>query len=98
MIVERVRGDPCRHVVITHGTDTMVETARAIGQPDDKVVVLTGAMQPAAFKHSDAPFNVGCAMLALQILPPGVYVVMNGRVFDPQRAVKNVAQDRFEGI
>jgi L-asparaginase len=53
-------------------------------------------MQPAAFKETDAAFNVGCAILALQILPEGVYVAMNGRVYDPHQARKNTTIDRFE--
>jgi L-asparaginase len=61
-----------------------------------KVIMLAGATQPVAFKQSDAAFNVGCAILAVQTLPDGVYVVVNGRVFDPQRARKNLELDRFE--
>ncbi len=62
------------------------------------MIVLTGAMQPAAFVQSDAAFNIGCAILALQTLPEGVYIVMNGKVFDPRRVRKNIALDRFEEI
>jgi len=58
--------------------------------------VLTGSMQPARFKASDAPFNVGCAITAVQSLPPGVYIVMNGCVFDPGKVRKNRDQNRFE--
>jgi len=96
LIAERVVTDRHRHIVITHGTDTMIDTARAIPNCCDKTVVLTGAMQPAICQRSDAPFNVGAAFLAAQILPPGVYVAMNGQVFDPHRAAKNTALDRFE--
>lgn len=98
MIVEQVASDPHRHIVITHGTDTMILTAKALSQVPDKVIVLTGAMQPAAFKRTDAAFNVGGAVIAAQTLPPGVYIVMNGRVFDPHRARKNMALDQFEEI
>jgi L-asparaginase len=94
-IVERVRATPHRLVVITHGTDTMVDTARALASIPDKVIVLTGAMQPAAFKETDAPFNVGCAIAAVQLLPEGVYLAMNGRIFDPQTVRKDAARDRF---
>jgi L-asparaginase len=94
-IVERVQATPHRLVVITHGTDTMVDTAQALASVTDKVIVLTGAMQPAAFRASDAPFNVGCAIVAVQVLSKGVYVVMNGRIFDPQTTRKDVARDRF---
>jgi L-asparaginase len=60
------------------------------------VIVITGSMQPAAFRNTDAYFNLGGAVIALQTLPDGIYIVMNGRVLDPLRAVKNHAQDRFE--
>lgn len=94
-IVERVRSTPHRLVVITHGTDTMVDTARALAPISDKVIVLTGAMQPAAFKETDAPFNVGCAVAAVQLLPDGVYLAMNGRILDPRTTGKDVSRDRF---
>jgi L-asparaginase len=94
-IVERVRATPHRLVLVTHGTDTMVETARALTPISRKVIVLTGAMQPATFKETDAAFNVGCAIAAVQVLPEGVYLVMNGRIFDPQTIRKDVARDRF---
>jgi L-asparaginase len=60
------------------------------------VIVLTGAMQPARFRFTDAIFNIGCAVMAVQLLPAGVYVTMNGRIFDPRRTVKNREQNRFE--
>ena len=96
-IVEQVRRDPDCHIILTHGTDTMIDTARALAAVPGKVIVLTGAMQPAAFRRTDAPFNVGGAIIAVQTLPEGVYIVMNGRVFDPTRANKNLPLDRFEG-
>lgn len=95
MIVERVRAIPDRFVLITHGTDTMIDTALQLASVSGKVIVLTGAMQPAAFRETDAAFNVGCAVIAVQTLPTGVYVVMNGRIFDPHRVRKDVAQERF---
>ena len=96
LILERVRRDPCRHILITHGTDTMPLTARALSTVEDKVIVLTGAMQPATFRTTDAPFNVGFAIAALHTLPPDVYIAMNGRIFDPADVVKNSDLDRFE--
>jgi L-asparaginase len=96
LIAARVAADAGRRIIITHGTDTMVETALQLFPISGKVIVLTGAMQPATFKQTDAAFNVGCAILAVQTLPDGVYVVMNGRVFDPRRARKNPELDRFE--
>ena len=97
LIVEQVKRDPHRHIILTHGTDTMIETARALSSVPGKVIVLTGAMQPAAFKRTDASFNVGGAIIAVQTLPEGIYLVMNGQVFDPFSASKNLVLDRFEG-
>ena len=96
-ILVKVSADPHRFIVITHGTDTMIQTAQTLGHIPGKVIVLTGAMQPAAFKKTDAAFNVGAAILAVQTLPEGVYIAMNGRIFDPNDTVKNVELDRFEG-
>ncbi len=96
LIADRVRSTAERHILITHGTDTMIATAQALHDIRGKVIVLTGAMQPAAFKHSDAAFNIGGAVLALQTLPEGVYLVMNGQVFDPLHTRKDVQMDRFE--
>ena len=96
LIVEKVAASPQRHVIITHGTDTMLDTARALGGIRGKVIVLTGAMRPAAFRETDAVFNVGGAFVAVQLLPEGVYVVMGGKVFHPERARKNLELDRFE--
>ena len=98
MLAARVRGEPCARILITHGTDTMVNTALALTDISGKVIVLTGAMQPAAFKRSDAAFNLGFALAALQTLPEGVYIAMNGRIFDPLRVRKNIGLDRFEEI
>ena len=94
--------DSCRraaedHVVITHGTDTMVETAEVIGRAGlAKTVVLTGAMVPFIFSNSDAVFNLGCAVTAVQLLPAGVYVVMNGAVFPWNDVRKNKEKGVFE--
>jgi len=86
-----------RHILVTHGTDTMVETAQALAGLSGKVVILTGALNPALFKGSDAVFNIGCAVGAVQSLPDGVYIAMNGRIWDPSRVRKNVDANRFEG-
>ena len=96
LICERVANCPHRRVVITHGTDTMIQTALALLRIPDKVIVLTGSMQPARFKHSDAEFNVACAVTAVQLLAAGAYIAMNGRIFDPRHARKNVKLNRFE--
>jgi L-asparaginase len=84
------------HIVITHGTDTMIATARALSGLPGKTIVLTGAMQPARFRSTDAVFNIASAMMAAQILPEGVFIAMNGRIFDPFRTRKNVELNRFE--
>lgn len=88
----------CRHFVITHGTDTMVLTAKALRHIPDKVIVLTGSMQPARFMVSDAVYNIGSAMTAVQLLPDGVYIAMNGRIFLPDNTRKNLASNCFEEI
>ena len=98
LIYDTVIADPHRHIVLTHGTDTMVETAGVLRVIPDKVMVLTGAMQPARFKTSDAAFNIGCAVAAVQILPPGAYIAMNGRIFDPEKVRKNRDANRFETV
>ena len=90
---------PEKRIVITHGTDTMVEPARMLaGAVSDKTVVLTGAMIPIAFGSSDGLFNVGGALTAVQILPPGVYIAMNGRIFDWDKVRKNRESGVFERV
>ena len=96
LIRDRVIAASENRVLITHGTDTMVQTARALTGISNKTIVLTGSMQPARFRNTDAVFNIGCAIGAAQSLPPGVYIAMNGRVFDPEHVVKNREQHRFE--
>ncbi|MFO7552467.1 MAG: asparaginase domain-containing protein [Haliea sp.] len=93
----RAAAERCQEecVLITHGTDGMVATARALAGIANKCIVLTGALQPAAFAQSDAIFNIGCAIGAVQSKPPGVYIAMNGQVFDADKVVKNVAANRF---
>ena len=98
LIRETVAAHPLRNVVVTHGTDTMVETGKALKGIPDKVIVLTGSMSPARFHNSDAVFNVGMAVAAAQALPPGVYIAMNGRILDPERVRKNREEHRFEEI
>lgn len=96
-IVEAVRGCVEPHVVITHGTDTMVQTGRALAEASiDKTVVLTGAMIPWAFGSSDGLFNLGSALSFAQVLPPGVYVSMNGLWFPWDGVQKNRETGVFE--
>jgi L-asparaginase len=83
-------------IIITHGTDTLTETGKALSGIDGKTIVLTGSMSPARFRQSDAVFNVGCAITAAQTLPAGVYITMNGRIFNPNQVSKNVNDNRFE--
>ena len=86
-------------IVITHGTDTMVETARVLAAAgDQKTIVLTGAMVPYAFGSSDGLFNLGSALSFVQVLPPGVYLAMNGRCFPWDRVRKNTALGVFEEV
>jgi L-asparaginase len=82
--------------VITHGTDTMPETARSLMGLEGKTIVLTGALTPARFRTTDAVFNVGMAVAAVQIAPPGVYIAMSGQVFEAGAVRKNRARNRFE--
>ena len=94
----RIAADPRHCVLVTHGTDTMTETARVLAAIPGKTIVLTGSMTPARFAVSDATFNVGCAVGAVQSLPPGVYIAMNGRVFPAGTVRKNRAAGRFETV
>lgn len=98
LIRDRIAASACDRILVTHGTDTMIQTARALAGIPGKTIVLTGSMQPARFRNTDAGFNIGVAIGAVQCLPPGVYVAMNGRVFDPRRAQKNVAKHWFEEV
>ncbi|PPH14865.1 MULTISPECIES: asparaginase domain-containing protein [unclassified Rathayibacter] len=94
LIRERVLAAEEDRIVLTHGTDTMTATAEALGVVRDRVVVLTGAMQPARMLDSDAAFNLGTAVAAVQLLPPGVYLAMSGRVLPAGSVVK----DRSIGV
>ena len=97
LIANNCREAPEPHIVITHGTDTMVRTAQVLAEHvTDKTVVLTGAMIPIAFGSSDGLFNLGGALTVVQVLPPGVYLTMNGRVFDWNRVRKNRDTGVFE--
>ena len=98
MVFDRVAADEHRFVVLTHGTDTMIQTAKTLKTIPRKTIVLTGALAPARFKSSDAAFNIGCAIGAVQILGPGVYIAMNGRIFDPDNVRKNLERNWFEAI
>ena len=97
LIAEHCARSPEDRIVVTHGTDTMVETARVLAAAvPAKTVVLTGAMVPIAFGSSDGLFNLGSALSFAQVLPGGVYIAMNGRCFDWDNARKNRETGRFE--
>ena len=98
-ILEACKASQQSKIIVTHGTDTIVETATALGKVKlNKTIVLVGAMIPFVFKHSDAVFNMGFALGAVQCLPQGVYVAMNGKVFDWDAVVKNRKLGAFEVI
>jgi L-asparaginase len=98
LILEHVGSTAENRIIITHGTDTMVETAKVLSKINHKTIVLTGALEPALFKTSDAMFNIGCAVAAVQILPPNVYIIMHGQIFDYDNVMKDVASNRFIAI
>ena len=97
-IVNKVREQNCQRIVITHGTDTMVDTAQALKEfASSKTIVLVGAMQPARFRDTDAIYNVGFATAAVSIMSPGIYIAMNGQLFNADEVKKNRDAGRFEG-
>ena len=98
LIRATVEASDVDHILITHGTDSMKETAETLEGIDGKTIVLTGALNPARFKDSDAVFNIGCAIGAVQALEPGVYIAMNGKVWIPGEVRKNVRANRFEHV
>ena len=95
LIRERVVAAPESHIVITHGTDTMTDTANALDGVTGKTIVLVGALAPARFGESDASFNLGMAFATAQIAGPGVYISMSGSVFRADRVVKDRAKGAF---
>ena len=98
LIRATIAAQPAKHVLVTHGTDTMVETAQVLESLTDRTIVLTGALSPARFRGSDAEFNVGTAVGAVQCLPPGVYIAMNGTAFPWDTVQKNKQAGVFESI
>ena len=83
-------------IIVTHGTDTMIQTADMLGEISDKTVVITGAMNPELFKDSDAEFNIGFAIAAASSLPRGVYIAMSGRIYKQGMVIFNTVRNRFE--
>ena len=99
MILERCVAAPEQRIVITHGTDSMRETAEVLGKGiEDKTIVLTGAMVPYTFGSSDGIFNLGTALAFVQTLPPGVYIAMNGQYFPWHSVRKNRQLGIFEAV
>jgi len=95
---DTIAKDDAQHFIVTHGTDTMPETAEVLAGLDGKTIVLTGALTPARFKSTDAIFNVGMAVAAVQTAAPGVYIAMSGQVFTAGEVRKNRAENRFERL
>ena len=95
---DSIAADDASLFVITHGTDTMSQTAEALLGLDGKTIVLTGALSPARFRSTDAVFNVGMAVAAVQVAEPGVYIAMSGQVFEAGAVRKNRAANRFETV
>jgi L-asparaginase len=102
IVVDQCRQTAEQRILITHGTDTMIDTAAvlaaALPASAGKTIVLTGAMIPYAFGSSDGLFNLGSALSFVQVLPPGVYVAMNGRYFEWNRVRKNRETGTFEPV
>ena len=97
-LCEHVSNSPHQHILIIHGTDTMTLSAQQLGAITNKTVVFTGAMQPARMRKTDAPFNLGFAIGALQCLDSGIYIAMNGQVFNANNVQKNRQMGRFETL
>ena len=97
-IYDYIESDDAEHYVITHGTDTMSQTAETLAGLEGRRIVLTGSLTPARFRTTDAIFNIGMAVAAVQSVQPGVYIAMNGRVFPAGSVRKNRGENRFEPI
>ena len=98
-IIQKCTKEPIKQIIITHGTDTMVKTARILADAvNDKTIVLTGAMIPVRFGSSDGLFNMGSALSFVQALSPGVYIAMNGQIFNQKNVSKNKKLGIFEGL
>lgn len=97
LILERCQACKEKRIIITHGTDTMTETAEVLGQRiKDKKIVLLGAMIPYSFDNSDSMFNLGCAITAVQSISNGVYITMNGKIFTWDKVLKNKDKGIFQ--
>ena len=97
-IHKAIAGDTSARVIVTHGTDTMTDTAQYLSNIKGKTIVMTGSLAPARFAMTDAMFNVGMAVAAVQTMDHGVYIAMNGTVFPAKSVIKNREMNRFERI
>jgi len=98
LLHDHIAGDDASRFVITHGTDTMPDTAETLMDLTDKTIVMTGALSPARFRTTDAVFNVGMAVAAVQVCSPGVYIAMGGQVFPAGAVRKNRDENRLEPL
>ena len=95
-IRQKVFGTNSPHILITHGTDTMTDTAQYLSDIEGKTIIMTGSLAPARFAMTDTMFNVGMAVAAVQAMPHGVYISMNGTIFPAKSVIKNRNMNRFE--
>lgn len=95
---EAIAASKSDNILVTHGTDTMVKSANALGDMPNTTIVFTGAMQPASLRSTDAVFNIGFALACTQIMPPGIYIAMSGRVFKATNVRKDRDAQRFVEI
>ena len=98
LLFNSVQNTTTTNILITHGTDTMIESAKKLSFINDKTIVLTGAMIPYAFKNSDALFNIGASITATLALSHGTYICMNGQIFPWDKVIKNKKEGYFETI
>jgi L-asparaginase len=96
LLYDTIANNPATMFMVTHGTDTMTVTAERLRDIAGKTIVLTGAMQPARFRQTDAVFNIAAAFTAVQTVSPGVYIAMNGQIFPAGKVRKNLTLRRFE--
>lgn len=94
-IKETCENIDCDRIIITHGTDTMLETAKVLSDIRDKIIVITGAKRPEMFSNSDASFNVGAAVGAINVIKPGIYIAMNGRIYSWDRCKEGTENGQF---
>jgi len=98
LLLNRVKECTETKIIVTHGTDTATETADFLKEVSGKTIVITGSMLPAKFHDTDAFFNIGGAIIAVQTLPPGIYLIMNGLVLNPLDVRKNISTSDYEKI